>query len=181
MPDQPHRMFHSPTETRDLPPAPTRIIEKLAGFMVSKTLFTAIDVGLFAAAGNDGATVDELAERCGIPARSARALADLLTDEGLLIRDGARFRNAADAELFLTGFLTDGDRGCRYPLADALGDVPARHRVGVRQQDRELLAPIAGDQVTGPDEVAQPIGRIQRRAAARLHRLSPPRPPAADR
>lgn len=109
MPDQPHRMFQSPAEPHVLAPsssaapAPARIIEKLAGFMVSKTLFTAIDVGLFAAAGNDGATVTELAERCGIPARSARALADLLTDEGLLIREGVRFRNAADAELFLTG------------------------------------------------------------------------------
>src|ERR1700754_691946 len=103
MADQPQRMFQAQPSGTTEPPTPAHIIELLGGFMIAKTLFTAIDVGLFVAAGNDGATVDELADRCGIPDRSARALADLLTDEGLLIRDGERFRNALDAELFLSG------------------------------------------------------------------------------
>lgn len=85
------------------PPTPVRIIELLAGYMVSKTLFAAIEFGLFAAAGTDGVTTAELAERCAIPERSARAIADLMVDAGLLVRDGDRFRNAPDAEAFLSG------------------------------------------------------------------------------
>jgi SAM-dependent methyltransferase len=85
------------------PPVPTRIIELAAGFMMSKTLFAAIDVGLFAAIGPDGSTPAELGERCAVPERSARAMADILAEAGLLVRDGARFRNAPDAEAFLAG------------------------------------------------------------------------------
>jgi SAM-dependent methyltransferase len=86
MPEQPPQMFTPPEGSPDVspaaagPPAPTRIIELAAGFMVSKTLFAAIDIGLFAAAGPDGGTAAELAERCAIPERSARAMADLLAD-----------------------------------------------------------------------------------------------------
>ena len=43
------------------------------------------------------------AGRCGIPERSARAMADLLADAGLLVRNGTAFRTAPDAEAFLTG------------------------------------------------------------------------------
>jgi len=85
------------------PPAPSRIIELFAGFMVSKTLFAALEFGFFGAIGPEGATTAELGERCQIPERSARAIADLMTDAGLLVRDGDRFRNAPDAEAFLTG------------------------------------------------------------------------------
>jgi SAM-dependent methyltransferase len=102
MTDQPQRMFTPPSEGEG-PPSPGRIIELLAGFMISKTLFAALDVGLFAAAGTGGATPAELAERCAIPERSARAMADLLAGAGLLIRDGGAFRNAPDAEAFLAG------------------------------------------------------------------------------
>lgn len=106
MSDEPQRMF-TPAEQTDSaaagPPSPARIIELAAGFMVSKTLFAAIEVGLFAAAAPDGRTPAELAERCSIPERSARAMADLLADAGLLVRDGGRFRNAPDADAFLAG------------------------------------------------------------------------------
>ena len=109
MPDRPaQRMFDSPAEPGAVapstgPPTPARIIELFAGFMVSKTLFAAIELGLFAAAGATGATAAELAGRCAIPERSARAMADLLVDAGLLVRAGDRFRNTADAEAFLAG------------------------------------------------------------------------------
>ncbi|GAA0455975.1 hypothetical protein Ade02nite_04800 [Paractinoplanes deccanensis] len=93
------RVFESP----DGPPGPARVIDVLCGFMISKTLFAALEVGLFAEAGAEPATPAELADRCGIPERSARAMADLLADAGLLVPDGDGFRNAPDAEAFLTG------------------------------------------------------------------------------
>lgn len=110
MSDEPaQRVFTPPTQpgpgaAADAgPPTPVRIIELSAGYMVAKTLFAAVEFGLFDAAGVDGATPAELAERCGIPERSARALGDLLADAGLLVRDGGRFRNAPDTEAFLSG------------------------------------------------------------------------------
>jgi hypothetical protein len=110
MSDQPaQRVFTPPTQpgpdavADSAPPNPGRIIELSAGYMVAKTLFAAVEFGLFAATGKDGATPAELAERCGMPERSARALGDLLADAGLLVRDSGRFRNAPDAELFLSG------------------------------------------------------------------------------
>lgn len=93
------RVFESP----DGPPGPARIIELYCGYMISKTLFAAVEVDLFAAAGPAPATPAELAERCDIPERSARAMADLLADAGLLVREGPGFRTAPDAEAFLSG------------------------------------------------------------------------------
>ena len=101
MTDQPQRMFTPPGEAG--PPAPTRIIELAAGFMLSKTLFAAIDLGLFAAVGPEGGTPAEIGGRCDVPERSVRAMADMFAEAGLLVRDGDRFRNAPDAEAFLTG------------------------------------------------------------------------------
>lgn len=110
MTDQTAQRMFTPREEPDVPPpaeagppTPARIIELFAGFMVSKTLFAALDFGIFAAAGTDGATAAQLGERCAIPERSARAIADLMVDAGLLVRDGDRFRNAPDAEAFLAG------------------------------------------------------------------------------
>ncbi|MFI6265042.1 methyltransferase [Micromonospora sp. NPDC051006] len=74
-----------------------------SGFMTAKALFVAAEVGLFAAIPPEGATASGIAERCGIPARSARALADLLVATGLLEHDGECYRNAADTEAFLAG------------------------------------------------------------------------------
>ncbi|WP_305787055.1 methyltransferase [Symbioplanes lichenis] len=93
------RVFESP----EGPPGPARIIDLYCGYMLSKTMFAAVEFGLFAAAGPDPATPAELAERCGIPERSARAMADLLAEAGLLIREGLAFRTAPDTEAFLTG------------------------------------------------------------------------------
>lgn len=84
------------------PLSPMRILELGGAYVNSKILFTAVEFGVFDATGTDGATVAELAERCGLPERSARTLADSLAMLGLLERDADRFRNAPDAEAFLT-------------------------------------------------------------------------------
>jgi hypothetical protein len=109
MPDEPvQRMFSTVPPAAEGgpvagPPTPERIVDISGGFMVSKFLFVAAEVGLFAAVDADGATAGTIAERCGLPVRSARAVADLLASSGLLERDGDRYRNAADAEAFLAG------------------------------------------------------------------------------
>ena len=81
------RVFVAPQSAGDMP-NPERIVELMAGFMVSKTLFSAIELGVFRAVDADGVTAETLGERCGIPGRSARAMADLLASSGLLTFDG---------------------------------------------------------------------------------------------
>ncbi|MBE1489476.1 methyltransferase [Plantactinospora soyae] len=84
-------------------PTPARITEAAAGFMLSKLLFVATEVDLFAAIPPEGATPQTIAERCQLPERSASTLSYLLAAAGLLERDGDRYRNAPDTEAFLSG------------------------------------------------------------------------------
>jgi hypothetical protein len=84
-------------------PDPQRIIQLATGFMAAKYVLVAAELGLFVELGGDGATSDELAARCGLPPRTTRLLADALVQLGLLERDADRYRNAPDAEAFLTG------------------------------------------------------------------------------
>ncbi|MEU6206749.1 methyltransferase [Micromonospora musae] len=93
-----------PNGAEPAPPlSPARITGVASGFMTAKALFVAAEVGLFAAVPADGAPAATIAEKCRIPVRSARALADLLVASGLLEHDGERYRNAADTEAFLAG------------------------------------------------------------------------------
>lgn len=89
--------------TQGAAPPPDRIMQLAHGFMAAKFVFVAADVGLFAAVGTGRATLDEIAQRCGLPVRTTRILADALVMFGLLENDGTRYRNAADAEAFLSG------------------------------------------------------------------------------
>ena len=85
------RVFEAP----DGAPGPARIIDLYCGYMISKTLFAAVEFDLFTAAGPDPATPAGLAVRCRIPQCSARAMVDLLADAGLLVRLFRRLRAAA--------------------------------------------------------------------------------------
>ncbi|GIG88118.1 methyltransferase [Plantactinospora endophytica] len=93
----------APLPTPAGPPTPARITEAAAGFMLSKLLFVATEVDLFAAIPPEGATPQTIAERCRLPERSAATLPYLLAAAGLLERDGDRYRNAPDTEAFLSG------------------------------------------------------------------------------
>ena len=84
--------------------------------------------------------------------------ARLAGEAGHADRGGDRHVGARQGDL--------GDRG-----ADALGDLQRRVDLGVRQQDRELLAAVAAGEVPGPQHAAQ------RRADVREH-LVPHRVPA---
>ncbi|RKR92876.1 ubiquinone/menaquinone biosynthesis C-methylase UbiE [Micromonospora pisi] len=109
MVDQPVRRVFAPPQSgaahpdQPPPPNPARLTAVASGFMTAKALFVAAEVGLFAALPAEGATARTIADRCQLPVRSARALADLLVATGLLEHDGERYRNAADAEAFLAG------------------------------------------------------------------------------
>ena len=82
---------------------PDGIFEVLMGFMASKHLFVANEVGLFGALAEGSATLEHLAERIGVPQRTLRIIADATVALGFVEREDGAYRNGAAADAFLSG------------------------------------------------------------------------------
>jgi SAM-dependent methyltransferase len=82
---------------------PDRIFEIAQGFMASKHLFAASELGLFEALGEGPVDLDGLAARTGLTRRTARISADAMVAIGLLERHGDRYANSPVAATFLAG------------------------------------------------------------------------------
>ncbi len=79
-----------------------RIMQLAMGFFASKTLLSAVELGVFAELAEEPMAVDGLRDRLGIHERSARDFLDALVALGLLERDDAGlYRNGAEAARFL--------------------------------------------------------------------------------
>lgn len=89
------------TTTSDV--TPDRIFQLAQGFMASKHLFAANELGLFEALGEGPADLAGLAARTGLPRRTARISADAMVALGLLERHGDRYANTPVAATFLSG------------------------------------------------------------------------------
>jgi hypothetical protein len=95
----------SATETQAGPnePRPDLIFEVTMGFMGSKHLFVANEVGVFSALASGPASLEQLADRIGVPARTLRMVVDAMVALGFLQRDDGTYRNGATAAAFLSG------------------------------------------------------------------------------
>lgn len=82
---------------------PDRIFQLAQGFMASKHLFAASELGLFEALGEGPTDLAGLAARTGLTARTARISADAMVALGLLERQGDRYANTPVAATFLSG------------------------------------------------------------------------------
>jgi hypothetical protein len=86
-------------------PDPSKIMQIGMGFFASKTLLSAIELGLFDTLAAGPAGLPELSARLGLHARSAADFLDALVALGLLLRDGdgaaALYGNTADTAAFL--------------------------------------------------------------------------------
>jgi SAM-dependent methyltransferase len=82
---------------------PERIFEIAQGFMASKHLFAASELGLFEALGEGPVDLEGLAARTGLTRRTVRISADAMVAIGLLERHGDRYANGAVAATFLSG------------------------------------------------------------------------------
>ena len=84
---------------------PGRIMQVGMGFFASKTMLSAVELGVFTELAARPATADELGERLGIHERARRDFLDGLVALGFLERDGddddGTYSNAADSDLFL--------------------------------------------------------------------------------
>jgi Dimerisation domain len=71
------------------------------GFMSSKCLFVASELGLFEKLSEGPATLNDLAARISVPRGTTRMVADVMVAHGPLQRDGNRYVNSPLAEAYL--------------------------------------------------------------------------------
>src|SRR5919201_5138806 len=82
---------------------PDAIFEVAMGFMASKHLFVANEIGLFTALAEGPVTLEQLAERAGVPTRTARIIADTMVALRFLEREQNAYRNGVLADSLLSG------------------------------------------------------------------------------
>lgn len=82
---------------------PDRIFEIAQGFMASKHLFAASELGIFEALGEGPVDLAGLAARTGLAPRTARISVDAMAALGLVERQGERYANSPVSAAFLAG------------------------------------------------------------------------------
>ena len=95
-------------------PTPELFFQTANAYQRSKALKAAVDLELFTAIAEGKDTVPALAQRCGASARGVRILADFLTIQGLLVKEGSQYRLTQDSAVFL-------DRKSPAYMGSALG------------------------------------------------------------
>ncbi len=80
---------------------PARIMQLGSGFMASKTLLSAIELGLFTELAKGPLSLDALTNRLRLHQRSARDFFDALVALGMLNRTGMKYSNTPETALFL--------------------------------------------------------------------------------
>ncbi len=83
------------------PPAPDKLLQLGLGFWGSKTLLSAVELGIFTQLAKGPARGDELARTLGLHARSAADFLDALVAMGILERKGGHYSNSREADIFL--------------------------------------------------------------------------------
>lgn len=82
-------------------PTPERILQTGMAFWPAKTLLSAVEMGVFTELARGAEDYAALAGRLGLHPRSARDFLDALVALGFLERDGERYANTVETDLFL--------------------------------------------------------------------------------
>ena len=148
-----------PAGSDQLVPNPGRILELGLAFWGSKTLLSAVELGVFTELAGGPLGGEELAARLGLHPRSARDFLDALVALGMLERNGDEYANTAEGDLFLDrakpsyiGGMLEMANGRLYPfwgwLTDAL-------RTGEPQNEARTGGDFFGALYSEPDRLAQ--------------------------
>jgi hypothetical protein len=139
-------------------PTPDAILQLGLGFWASRTLLTAVELGLFTELAKDGSLdAEAVRERLGLNPRSVRDFLDALVALGMLEREAGRYRNAREADLFLDrskptyigGLLEMASRRL-YGFWDAL---PEGLRTGEPQNEAKIGEDFFGTLYADPDRL----------------------------
>jgi hypothetical protein len=82
---------------------PDQIIQIASGFMASKHLFVAAEIGLFEHISDSGSTLDDLSASSKVPRRTLRMVVDAMVALRLLERRGDLYLNSPTTATFLSG------------------------------------------------------------------------------
>lgn len=82
-------------------PTPQLFFQTANAYQRSQALKAAIELDLFTAVAEGKDTVQTLAQRCEVAERGVRILADYLTIQGFLIKEGNRYNLTQDSAVFL--------------------------------------------------------------------------------
>src|SRR5688572_22237886 len=80
---------------------PERILQLGMGFWASKTLLSAVELGVFSELAKGPLDAAALAERVGVHPRAARDFFDALVALGMLEREDGPYRNTVETDRFL--------------------------------------------------------------------------------
>jgi hypothetical protein len=83
------------------PVTPEKILQVGLGFWASRTLLSAVELGLFTELARQPGTADDLQARLGLHPRSARDFFDTLVALGFLTRTGGEYHNTPETAFFL--------------------------------------------------------------------------------
>ncbi len=81
--------------------APDKIMQLAFGYWGSKTLLSAVELGLFTELAKHPMSVDEVRARLGLHERGARDFLDALVALGMLQREQGKYANTSETELYL--------------------------------------------------------------------------------
>jgi hypothetical protein len=102
------------------------ILNLALGFLASKHLFVASEIGLFAYLASGPSTLDQLAGRIDVPRRTLRMLADAMVALGMLEFDGDRYESTEAVQTYLSGQTADNLRPVLI-ACDQLSDLAWRN------------------------------------------------------
>ncbi|HET9177765.1 MAG TPA: methyltransferase [Terriglobia bacterium] len=91
----------APVEGSHATVTPEKIMQIGLGFWASKTLLSAVELGVFTYLGKGPLTGDELAQASGLHPRSSRDFLDALVAMGMLDRHDGRYSNTHESNIFL--------------------------------------------------------------------------------
>lgn len=126
---------------------PDPIMQIASGFMASKFLFAANELGVFQALDDSPADVSALAARTGLSERSTGILANGCVALGLLELDHGRYRNSPEAAAFLVGgglgpglrFWDQISYRAWSGFSDALATGPSVHAVEYDPSEQQVM------------------------------------------
>jgi hypothetical protein len=90
-----------PIQATRTAPTPEHILQLGLGFWGSKTLLSAVELGVFSALANRGLDAETLQQQLGLHPRGTRDFLDALVALGMLEREGDDYRNTPETEVFL--------------------------------------------------------------------------------
>jgi ubiquinone/menaquinone biosynthesis C-methylase UbiE len=83
-------------------PSPRLFLDTLNAYQQTAAIAAAVELDMFTAIGDSGATASEVAQRIGASARGTRILCDYLTLLGFLSKNGDRYGLTPDSAMFLS-------------------------------------------------------------------------------